>query len=91
MRLAKADSRTAHLAGLVNAVLRRIARERDAILAEGADALAANTPDWLARRWRAAYGPERAAAIAQAHLAGAAIDLTPRGRRRATGPSGSAP
>ncbi|MFB0490716.1 16S rRNA (cytosine967-C5)-methyltransferase [Methylobacterium sp. OAE515] len=79
VRLAKADSRTAHLAGLVNAVLRRIARERDVILAEGADALAANTPDWLARRWSAAYGPERAGAIAQAHLAGAAIDLTLRG------------
>jgi 16S rRNA (cytosine967-C5)-methyltransferase len=79
VRLAKADTRTAHLAGLVNAVLRRIARERDAILAEGAEALAVNTPDWLARRWVAAYGPERAAAIAQAHLAGAAIDLTLRG------------
>jgi 16S rRNA (cytosine967-C5)-methyltransferase len=79
VRLAKADTRTAHLAGLVNAVLRRIARERDAILAEGADALTANTPDWLARRWRASYGPERADAIARAHLAGAAIDLTLRG------------
>lgn len=79
VRLAKADTRTAHLAGLVNAVLRRIARERDAILSEGSDALATNTPDWLARRWSAAYGPERAGAIAQAHLAGAAIDLTPRG------------
>jgi 16S rRNA (cytosine967-C5)-methyltransferase len=79
VRLAKADNRTAHLTGLVNAVLRRVARERDAILAEGADPLATNTPDWLARRWCAAYGPERAGAIAQAHLAGAAIDLTPRG------------
>ena len=79
VRLAKGDTRTAHLAGLVNAVLRRIARERDAILRDGADALALNTPDWLARRWSAAYGPERAGLIAQAHLAGAAIDLTPRG------------
>ena len=79
VRLAKGDNRTAHLGGLVNAVLRRIARERDAILAEGSDALATNTPDWLARRWSAAYGPERAGAIARAHLAGAAIDLTPRG------------
>ena len=79
VRLAKADTRTAHLAGLVNAVLRRVARERDAILAEDADALTVNTPDWLARRWSAAYGPEQAGLIAQAHLAGAAIDLTPRG------------
>jgi len=79
VRLAKGDNRTTHLAGLVNAVLRRVARERDAILADSADALAVNTPDWLGRRWAAAYGPERAAAIARAHLAGAAIDLTPRG------------
>jgi 16S rRNA (cytosine967-C5)-methyltransferase len=78
VRLAKADNRTAHLAGLVNAVLRRIAREREAILAE-ADPLAVNTPEWLARRWVAAYGPEGATAIARAHLTGAAIDLTPRG------------
>ena len=77
VRLAKTDTRTAHLAGLANAVLRRIVREREAIAAE-ADPLAGNTPDWLARRWTAAYGPERAGAIARAHLAGAAIDLTPR-------------
>jgi len=79
VRLAKADNRTAHLAGLVNAVLRRIARERDSIVAEGSDALATNTPDWLARRWSAAYGAEVAGAIARGHLAGATIDLTPRG------------
>ncbi|MDP4026378.1 RsmB/NOP family class I SAM-dependent RNA methyltransferase [Methylobacterium sp. NEAU 140] len=77
VRLAKADPRTAHMAGVANAVLRRIARERDAILA-GADPLADNAPDWLGRRWVAAYGAERADAIARAHLAGATIDLTPR-------------
>ncbi|WP_238247389.1 RsmB/NOP family class I SAM-dependent RNA methyltransferase [Methylobacterium persicinum] len=77
VRLAKADHRTAGFAGMVNAVLRRVAREREAILA-GADPLADNTPEWLARRWVAAYGPERAAAIARAHLTGAPIDLTLR-------------
>ncbi|MCJ2012522.1 RsmB/NOP family class I SAM-dependent RNA methyltransferase [Methylobacterium sp. J-076] len=77
VRLAKADPRTAGFAGVVNAVLRRVAREREAILA-GADPLADNTPEWLARRWGAAYGPETAAAIARAHLTGAAIDLTLR-------------
>ena len=46
-----------------DAVLRRVARERDAILAEDADALTVNTPDWLARRWSAAYGPEQAGLI----------------------------
>lgn len=79
VRLAKADDRTRHLAGLVNAVLRRIARERAAIVSGSPGPLAHNTPDWLARRWTASYGPERAEGIALAHLAGAAIDLTPRG------------
>lgn len=79
VRLAKADPQARHLAGLVNAVLRRIVRERDAILAESGDPIEANTPDWLAARWRAAYGQETAAAIARAHLAGAAIDLTLKG------------
>lgn len=79
VRLAKADDRTRHLAGLVNAVLRRVAREREAIASGSSGPLAHNTPDWLARRWTASYGPERAEDIALAHLAGAAIDLTPRG------------
>lgn len=77
VRLAKADHRTAGFAGMINAVLRRVAREREAILA-GSDPLADNTPDWLARRWIAAYGPERAAEIARAHLASAPIDITLR-------------
>ncbi|WP_281276965.1 RsmB/NOP family class I SAM-dependent RNA methyltransferase [Methylobacterium radiodurans] len=75
VRLAKADRRTQHLGGLVNAVLRRVARERDAILA-GGDPLGDGAPDWLAARWRAAYGPDRAEAIGRAHLAGATVDIT---------------
>ncbi|AWN42356.1 RsmB/NOP family class I SAM-dependent RNA methyltransferase [Methylobacterium durans] len=78
VRLAKGDRALQHLAGLVNAVLRRVVRERDAILADADAPLRHNTPDWLASRWRAAYGEERAAAIAAAHLRGAAIDLTIR-------------
>jgi 16S rRNA (cytosine967-C5)-methyltransferase len=57
-------------------VLRRLARERDAILAD-ADALEVDTPDWLAARWRAAYG-DAAPAIAEAHRRGGAVDLTVR-------------
>ncbi|WP_132254809.1 RsmB/NOP family class I SAM-dependent RNA methyltransferase [Methylobacterium segetis] len=79
VRLAKAESGLQHLGGLVNAVLRRIVRERAAILAEPVEPLADNTPDWLARRWRATYGDEQAARIAAAHLRGAAVDLTVRG------------
>lgn len=78
VRLAKADPQLRHVAGLVNAVLRRIARERDAILAGLDDPLTANTPAWLAARWREAYGEETARRIARAHLSGAAIDLTAR-------------
>ena len=77
VRLAKADHRTAGFAGMVNAVLRRVAREREAILA-ATEPLRDNTPDWLARRWVSAYGPERAAEIARAHLSSAPIDLTLR-------------
>lgn len=76
VRLAKADPQLQHLAPLVNAVLRRIARERDAIRAEEGDPLGGNTPDWLARRWREAYGEEAARKMAAAHLEGAAVDLT---------------
>jgi 16S rRNA (cytosine967-C5)-methyltransferase len=79
VRLAKADPQLQHLSGLVNAVLRRIVRERAEILAQPGDPLADNTPDWLARRWSAAYGPETARAIAVAHLQGAALDITVRG------------
>lgn len=77
VRLAKADHRTAGYAGMVNAVLRRVAREREAILS-ATDPLADNTPDWLSRRWTVAYGAETAAAIARAHLSSAPIDLTLR-------------
>lgn len=84
VRLAKADRRTEGFAGVVNAVLRRVAREREAILA-AAEPLSENTPDWLARRWVSAYGPERAEDIARAHLSGAAIDLTLRHEEEAEG------
>ena len=78
VRLAKADPQLQHLAPLVNAVLRRVARERDAIRAGEDDPLGRNTPDWLAARWIAAYGEAAARAIAAAHLEGAALDLTVR-------------
>jgi len=76
VRLAKADPQLRHLASLVNAVLRRVARERDAIRADEADPLARNTPPWLRERWVAAYGEAAARAVAAAHLEGAAVDLT---------------
>jgi 16S rRNA (cytosine967-C5)-methyltransferase len=75
VRLARGDRGLQHAAGLVNAVLRRLARERDAIVAKS-DPLSANTPDWLATRWSAAYGIDRARAIAAAHSGAASVDIT---------------
>jgi 16S rRNA (cytosine967-C5)-methyltransferase len=63
--------------GLVNAVLRRLDREGRAWW-DAQDAPRLNTPDWLWKRWRAAYGEETARAIAAAHLLPAPLDLTVR-------------
>jgi 16S rRNA (cytosine967-C5)-methyltransferase len=75
VRLAREDKNLQHAAGLVNAILRRLARERDAVLTQ-TDPLGLDTPDWLAARWSDAYGPGRARAIAEAHAAAASVDLT---------------
>ncbi len=61
--------------GLVNAVLRRLARERPA-LADAGDAARLNTPEWLWDSWRAAYGEATATAIAAVHLAEPPLDIT---------------
>lgn len=78
VRIAKGDPTLRHLAGLVNAVMRRVVRERGAIMAASTDPLGDNVPAWLAERWIATYGVDAAQAIAFAHLRGAAIDLTPK-------------
>jgi 16S rRNA (cytosine967-C5)-methyltransferase len=65
------------LKGLVNAVLRRLAREGAGIVA-GQDAARLNTPDWLWTSWCAAYGEPTARQIAKAHLADPPLDLSLR-------------
>lgn len=70
--------RHARLKGLVNAVLRRIARAPESFLA-GQDAARANTPEWLWKRWSAAFGENTCRGIAEAHLAQPPLDLTVRG------------
>jgi 16S rRNA (cytosine967-C5)-methyltransferase len=73
-RLAQADNKAVHFKPLINAVLRRVAREgRDALAKQDAPRL--NTPDWLWMRWSAAYGEETARAIAHAHLKQAPLDI----------------
>lgn len=66
---------TAGFKGLLNAVLRRVDRERAMLLGRIADP-SMNTPPWLWRSWTAAYGTEHATAIAAAHLAEPPLDLT---------------
>ncbi len=76
VRAARLDPKGFPYAGLVNAVLRRIAREKDQILAD-ADAFR-DVPDWLAERWVATYGRETAERIAAEHRIEAAVDVTVR-------------
>jgi 16S rRNA (cytosine967-C5)-methyltransferase len=73
--LCKEKPETERLAGLANAVLRKVATEGPALVA-GQDAARLNSQDWLWERWVAAYGELAARAIALAHLTEAALDLT---------------
>jgi 16S rRNA (cytosine967-C5)-methyltransferase len=75
VRLAQWDARARRYDKLVNAVLRRVAKEGDGIVAS-LDAPRVNTPDWLWDRWVARYGEERAHAIAAANLVEPPLDLT---------------
>jgi 16S rRNA (cytosine967-C5)-methyltransferase len=75
VRLAQADRNAKHFAKMVNAVLRRVAREKAELLQKFPPG-SRDTPGWLMRRWSAAYGEERAGAIAAANAREAALDLT---------------
>ena len=78
VRLAQADTHASHYSGLVNAVLRKLARDGKARLA-GLDTVRLDTPDWLMQRWIAHYGEGTARAIAMAHAQEPALDLTVKG------------
>jgi 16S rRNA (cytosine967-C5)-methyltransferase len=75
VRLAQADTHASHYSGLVNGVLRKLARDGKTRLA-GLDTVLLDTPDWLMRRWIAHYGQTTAHAIAAAHTQEPALDLT---------------
>jgi 16S rRNA (cytosine967-C5)-methyltransferase len=75
VRLVQADRHAAPFAGLVNAVLRRMAREGAERLA-ALDPVTLDTPDWLMARWIETYGEETARAIAAANAQEPALDLT---------------
>lgn len=72
---AHADPRARRFAKLVNALLRRLAREKDAALPAALDSVP-DAPDWLVERLRAAYGGEKASAILAAHRVEPATDFT---------------
>ena len=75
VRLVQAERHAARFAGLVNAVLRRIAREGATQLAS-LDTHVLDTPEWLFARWTERYGAATARAIAAAHAQEPALDLT---------------
>lgn len=70
-----ADQSARHFKGLANAVLRRLARDKDTIRA-GLDAPHLDTPDWLWQRWSKTYGAAATRQIAEAHLVEPGLDLT---------------
>ncbi|WP_311030895.1 RsmB/NOP family class I SAM-dependent RNA methyltransferase [Mesorhizobium koreense] len=74
---AKGDPRTARFGGLVNGVLRALARSKDKALPEML-AATEDAPDWFRERLVAAYGEENAAAILAAHRVEAPTDFTVR-------------
>ncbi|MFO1185552.1 MAG: RsmB/NOP family class I SAM-dependent RNA methyltransferase [Bauldia sp.] len=78
LALADADSDARHFKGLANAVLRRLGRERETLVAD-LDAARLNTPDWLWHRWAERYGEELTRRFASAHGVEPALDLTLRG------------
>ena len=71
--LVSADRKARTMAGLVNAVLRRIAEDGPAAWAK---LRVPRLPRWLRDPLRAAWGPQAVAAMEAAHLAGAPLDLT---------------
>lgn len=71
---AQSDPRNRRFANLVNAVLRRLSREKDAILERVRSVPA--MPAWFHERLVAHYGREQADMISEAQLVPAAIDLT---------------
>lgn len=77
VHIANGDKSLRAFSGLVNAVLRRIAREREDIEAEDDPRL--DAPEWLFNRWREAYGEDAALAIIRAHRQGASVDLSVKG------------
>ncbi|HEX2147516.1 MAG TPA: transcription antitermination factor NusB [Pseudorhizobium sp.] len=74
---ANRDPRNRRFAKLVNAVLRRLVRERETVLARISSV--SPVPDWFMSRLALAYGAENARKIAEAQMVPPPIDLTVKG------------
>lgn len=72
------DRRSARFAGLANAILRRLAREKEQLALPLTAAV--TFPAWLSQRLRKDYGRENADRIAAAILREPSIDITPSPR-----------
>ncbi|RWB53280.1 MAG: methyltransferase domain-containing protein [Mesorhizobium sp.] len=72
---AKSDPRTLRFSGLVNGVLRSLARAKEAELAPTL-AATSEAPQWFADRLTAAYGADKARTILAAHRHEAPVDFT---------------
>ena len=75
VRLVQSDRRAAKYAGLVNAVLRRCAREGQPLIDE-VKAKTLDIPEWLLTRWIAHYGETAAREIAIALSHEPSLDIT---------------
>ena len=72
--LAAKDAKAVHFKPLINAVLRKVAKDGEAVLS-GLDRERLSTPDWLWTRWSAQYDAGTARLIARAHQHEAPIDI----------------
>ena len=75
VRLVQSDRRAAKYAGLVNAVLRRCAREGQPLIDE-VKAQTLDIPEWLIKRWSAHYGEATTREIAVALSHEPSLDIT---------------
>src|SRR5690349_21640756 len=73
-QLAAKDKKAVHFKPLINAVLRKVAKEGETVLS-GLDRERLSTPDWLWTRWSAQYGQATARQIARAHQQSAPVDI----------------
>ena len=85
-QLAAKDSKAVHFKPLINAVLRKVAKEGDTVLS-GLDRERLSTPDWLWMRWTAQYGAGTTRLIARAHQQAAPVDIVLKSMDAAAPPS----